>query len=128
MPEIVTIETLVKDIGELSKKVSTEFASKGDLDTLTKKLMDHQNLASLMERRKSAHPVFGTQGNYEKIAGAIGAGLFQIGYLTDADCTSGDSKRKNMALEFKTAAAAYNSTDTGVGHEFLPVTIDPIIS
>ena len=128
MPETVTIEGLAKDIQDLSKKMGTEFASKADVELLTKKVAEFQALKNKPERRGKSHPNFGTQGNFELVAGIIGKGLFAAGHLQESDCTSSDASRKNAALQWKQAAAGLNSTDTGVGAEFLPVTIDPVIS
>lgn len=127
MPETVTIESLVKEIELLQTKLGSEFASKSDLMALTKKLTDFQTLKNANERKLTAHRLFETQANFDIVAGHIGQALLDAGKVTKEMAESRNDRQK-AAKFWMERAAGLNSTDTGVGLEFLPTVIDPIVS
>lgn len=109
---------LVQQITELQKKLSTEFATKADVDSFAKALEKLQAQKNAETRKAQKHALFGDQYTFDTVAGHLGKALLDAGKIQKGD------PRASFWLE---KAANLNSTDAGAGTELLPVTIDPVM-
>ena len=126
MEVVEQIAELNKSIGEISKKLSTPFASQDDVNALNKAIGELRT-AQKTHQRQMAKSRLGSGGTLDLMAGVFAKELNRIGVLSKATNIETANWFKAKGEQFE-KAANLNSTDAGAGVEFLPETIDTVVS